>query len=67
MWTDEECAAVRRHLKKCIMTSKVPGKSECQRCIDAEPEILKNRDWKSVKFFVKNRITAQNGGLSTFP
>ncbi|XP_070704434.1 uncharacterized protein [Pempheris klunzingeri] len=57
-WTSEECAAVERHLRKCIVMNQVPGKKECQRCITEEPQALASRDWKAVKYFIKNRITA---------
>nr|XP_054596482.1 uncharacterized protein LOC129163342 isoform X1 [Nothobranchius furzeri] len=57
-WTPEECAAVDKHLRRFIVRSQVPGKEECQRCITAAPEALRNRDWKAVKYYVKNRITA---------
>ncbi|XP_031172149.1 uncharacterized protein LOC116061918 isoform X1 [Sander lucioperca] len=46
------------HACECIMMSQVPRKTDCQRCITAEPQALANRDWKAVKFFIKNRITA---------
>ncbi|XP_035862618.1 uncharacterized protein LOC116057912 isoform X2 [Sander lucioperca] len=46
------------HACECIMMSQVPRKADCQRCITAEPQALANRDWKAVKFFIKNRITA---------
>ncbi|XP_034538605.1 uncharacterized protein LOC117812108 isoform X3 [Notolabrus celidotus] len=57
-WTPEECAAVRRHLKKFIVMAQVPGKEDCQRCITAEPQALKSRDWRAVKYFIKNRISS---------
>ena len=38
--------------------NQVPGKEECLRCITAEPQALKNRDWRAVKYYVKNRITS---------
>ncbi|XP_045897896.1 uncharacterized protein LOC123965420 [Micropterus dolomieu] len=57
-WTPDECAAVDTHLRKFIVRNQVPGKEECQRCITAEPQALRNRDWKAVKYYVKNRITA---------
>lgn len=41
-----------------INSGKVPGKQECVACLEASPEALKNRSWKAVKFYVKNRITA---------
>ncbi|XP_067357520.1 uncharacterized protein [Channa argus] len=56
-WTPEECAAVEKHLRKCIVMKQVPGKVDCERCIAAEPQALGNRDWKAVKYFIKNRIT----------
>jgi len=57
-WTPDECAAVDTHLRRFIVMNQVPGKEECQRCITAEPQALRNRDWKAVKYYVKNRITA---------
>ncbi|XP_047221299.1 uncharacterized protein LOC124880577 isoform X3 [Girardinichthys multiradiatus] len=56
-WTPEECAAVNKHLRKYILTNQVPGKLDCERCIAAEPQALSKRDWRAVKYFVKNRIT----------
>ncbi|XP_065818677.1 uncharacterized protein [Labrus bergylta] len=50
-WTPEGCAAVQRHLKKFIVMNQVPGKEDCQRCIDAEPQAQKSRDWRAVKYF----------------
>lgn len=57
-WTPEEIAAVEKHLKRFMVRQDVPGKADCERCISAEPQALHNRDWKAVKYFIKNRITA---------
>ncbi|XP_073694436.1 uncharacterized protein [Garra rufa] len=57
-WTSDECAAVERHLRKFIVRNQVPGKMDCQHCVDAEAEVLVNRDWKAVKYFIKNRISS---------
>ncbi|TRY53744.1 hypothetical protein DNTS_017026 [Danionella cerebrum] len=57
-WTPEESAAVNKHLRKFIVMNQVPGKEDCERCIAAEPDALRTRDWKAVKYFIKNRITA---------
>ncbi|XP_041824505.1 uncharacterized protein LOC121655287 [Melanotaenia boesemani] len=57
-WTSEECGAVQKHLRNFIIINQVPGKKDCEQCISAEPEALKNRDWRAVKFFIKNRIKA---------
>lgn len=57
-WETEEILAVERHLKSFITTCRVPGKRDCDKCLEQEKEALKNRDWLAVKFYVKNRITA---------
>ncbi|XP_034565550.1 uncharacterized protein LOC117831136 isoform X1 [Notolabrus celidotus] len=62
-WTTEEIAAVEKHLKKFIVRQDVPGKATCERCISAEPQALQKRDWKAVKYFIKNRITAMRRKL----
>ncbi|XP_048037612.1 uncharacterized protein LOC125262766 [Megalobrama amblycephala] len=64
-WEDNEVKAVERHMMKFIKTCKVPGKQDCERCIHAEPEALKQRTWTRVKNYVRNRITTlkRKGGL----
>ncbi|KAI4898311.1 hypothetical protein NFI96_007494, partial [Prochilodus magdalenae] len=57
-WTSNEICAVEKRMMSFIKSWKVPGKAECERCIEAEPLALQNRDWLAVKFYVKNRITA---------
>ncbi|XP_051258778.1 uncharacterized protein LOC127365084 isoform X2 [Dicentrarchus labrax] len=57
-WSVGEVRAVEKTLKDFIESGKVPGKSDCNACIKASPEALKNRSWTAVKFYVKNRITA---------
>ncbi|KAL7841057.1 hypothetical protein SRHO_G00247480 [Serrasalmus rhombeus] len=57
-WETSEVKAVEKHLNRFIKTCTVPGKKDCEACIKAEPVAFKDRDWLSVKFFVKNRITA---------
>lgn len=49
---------MEKTLKCFIKSGKVPGKSECVACIEASPEALKTRNWKAVKFYIKNRIAA---------
>ena len=44
--------------KKFIEKFVVPGKNDCIACINANLEALKERDWRAVKFHVKNKITA---------
>lgn len=60
-----EVKAVEKHMMRFIQTCKVPGKQDCERCIQAEPEALKERTWTGVKNYVRNRITTlkRNGGM----
>ncbi|KAF7644540.1 hypothetical protein LDENG_00220200 [Lucifuga dentata] len=57
-WTPAEVQAVERRLMGFILPGRVPGKRECDECLKADPEILKDRDWKSIKYYVHNRIVA---------
>ncbi|XP_059210360.1 uncharacterized protein LOC131989178 [Centropristis striata] len=57
-WQPAEVKAVERHMSALIRGCTVPSKMECEKCLRAEPEALKNRDWQNLKFFVYNRITA---------
>ena len=62
-WTAEEKAAVERHLRKNILNCKVPDKLSCDKCLAAE-SALKARDWRAIKFYVKNRIFALKKKMS---
>lgn len=42
-----------------ITHHKVPQKNDCIACLEAEAEALKNRSWKGVKDYVRNRITTR--------
>ncbi|XP_049327921.1 uncharacterized protein LOC125787558 [Astyanax mexicanus] len=55
-WQQTEVQAVEKHMKRFITSCIVPGKADCEKCIRAEPEALKNREWQNVKFYVHNRI-----------
>ncbi|XP_051502746.1 uncharacterized protein LOC127411307 isoform X2 [Myxocyprinus asiaticus] len=57
-WQQTEVQAVERHMKQFITSCTVPAKSDCEKCLKAELEALKNRDWKNLKFYIYNRITA---------
>ncbi|KAM7415690.1 hypothetical protein PAMA_017968 [Pampus argenteus] len=58
MWEKEEVAAVERHMMSFITSCRVPGKADCDKCLNMEKTALKNRNWLAIKFYVKNRITA---------
>ncbi|XP_061774248.1 M-phase phosphoprotein 8 isoform X5 [Nerophis ophidion] len=63
-WGEVEVSAVERHMMSFITTCRVPGKTDCDNCLDLETTALRNRDWLDIKFYVKNRITAlRKGGL----
>ncbi|CAJ1074397.1 hypothetical protein F2P79_020338 [Xyrichtys novacula] len=57
-WEREEILAVEKHMMSFITTCRVPGKRDCDKCIEQEKEALKNRNWLAIKFYIKNRITA---------
>ena len=54
-WTQEERQAVHNQLSPFIRRSTVPRKRDCEKCKEAE-RALDGRDWKSIKYFVKNQI-----------
>ena len=58
MWDKEEIRAVETHMMSFITSCRVPGKSDCDKCLTLEKVALKNRDWLAIKFYIKNRITA---------
>ncbi|RVE63373.1 hypothetical protein OJAV_G00135680 [Oryzias javanicus] len=57
-WTQTEIQAVDRQMSTFIRSCRVPGKTDCEKCLASEPEALKHRDWQHLKFYVYNRITA---------
>lgn len=54
-WTMAEIDAIKRCLGKFIALRKTPQQHDCLLAIKHEP-ILKNRDWKKIKFQVANII-----------
>ena len=48
---------MERHMKRFFTSCVAPAESECEKCLRAEPEALKNRDWQTLKLYVYNRIT----------
>ncbi|XP_052426266.1 uncharacterized protein LOC127968823 isoform X16 [Carassius gibelio] len=59
-WNKLEIQAVEKHMMRFINNHKIPGKADCMRCKEAEPLALKNREWSTLKFYIKNRISALN-------
>ncbi|XP_014868173.1 PREDICTED: uncharacterized protein LOC106933438 [Poecilia mexicana] len=69
-WNEAEVQAVEKHLMNFITKQRLPQKDDCVRCLDAEPHALRNRSWKGVKDYVRNRITTlqrQSGSLGSAP
>ncbi|XP_072181509.1 uncharacterized protein [Diadema setosum] len=55
IWSNCEKAAVERHLGAFMtVQSRLPGKSEIEQCLKAEPA-LKHRSWRNVKDFIRNK------------
>ncbi|XP_069387984.1 uncharacterized protein [Paralichthys olivaceus] len=57
-WQAAEIRAVERQMIQFIRSSTVPTKTDCEKCLRAEAESLRNRNWLNLKFYVYNRITA---------
>ncbi|XP_041853923.1 uncharacterized protein LOC121648062 [Melanotaenia boesemani] len=58
-WSEMERKVTEQHFKDFLRELKIPGKVDCQRCIN-DNQILRDngRDWRAVKYFVHNKITA---------
>lgn len=56
-WDETEVQAIERHMMDFIKKHKVPQKNDCIKCLEAENEALRDRSWKGVKNYVRNRIT----------
>ncbi|XP_028296545.1 uncharacterized protein LOC114461667 isoform X3 [Gouania willdenowi] len=59
-WSLDEVQAVERSLLTHIRTGRTPGKVDCERCIAAADGALSARDWRAVKFYVRNRIVSES-------
>lgn len=55
-WSPEETNAVHTFFRTEIKTCIVPGKVKCEQCIEKN-KILASRNWKDVKYHVKNQIS----------
>ncbi|XP_064180423.1 uncharacterized protein LOC135249061 [Anguilla rostrata] len=55
-WTVAEQTAVKSELQEFIAQMRVPGKKDCEACLEAKPDILHNRSWKDIKYYVYNTI-----------
>ena len=54
-WTEDE-KAVFKYLSHHIKRGCVPGKVDCEKCINKTGSTLQRRDWTAVRYYVKNQI-----------
>lgn len=54
-WSHQEIEAIKRSLGRFIALRKIPQKHDCLLAMKNEP-VLKNREWKKLKFQVANLI-----------
>lgn len=52
-WSEVEIAAVEEKIMKFIHSGVTPGKVDCIACITAAPKTLGERDWQTVKYYIK--------------
>ncbi|XP_062842181.1 uncharacterized protein LOC134301411 [Trichomycterus rosablanca] len=57
-WSEEEQAAVFKHLAVFLERFQVPGKADCLKCTQNE-SALKYRTWRDVKYFIHNKIVSR--------
>ncbi|CAB3989778.1 Hypothetical predicted protein [Paramuricea clavata] len=55
-WTRDEKRAVLEHLDNHIREEKVPNKDECDAYKQKSGGALDKRDWKAIKYYIKNQI-----------
>lgn len=56
LWAEEEKKAVFKHLSTFIRQGRCPGKLDCENCILNTKGTLDGRDWRAVKYYVKNQV-----------
>ena len=59
-WPEDEKEAVFNYFSHFIKKGRIPGKVDCEKCIDKAGDSLQRRDWKAVKYYVKNQIDKRN-------
>jgi hypothetical protein len=55
-WNKEEKQAVHNALENYIRRGVVPGKNDCERCKAEAGGALDGREWRSIKYYIKNQI-----------
>jgi len=55
-WTDEQRAAIDKHLSRYVCECHVPGKEIIVNCIDAEPVLGDRNNWRRVKDLLNAQV-----------
>ena len=56
--------AVFKHLNDWVRKGKVPGKRPCEMCISKANGALDGRQWRKIKYFVKNEINKRKNFIA---
>lgn len=60
-WNKVESGAVLKHFSHYVKTNtSAPGKQICMECKDDNKDVLKERSWKDIKYFVYNYMKKIN-------
>jgi len=54
LWTPEEKQAVIKNLGSYLSQRVLPGKMACERCIEKSRPVLDKRNWKVIKYFIRD-------------
>ena len=53
--SNEEIEVLRKAFKNYLSSQKgLPGKSEVTKCMEAHPNLFKDRSWTNLKDYVRN-------------
>lgn len=53
-WTDEQKTIVKTFFQNHIANKTAPKRSECEKLIASNSEVMHNKDWLKIKVFVQN-------------
>jgi hypothetical protein len=56
-WKRAEKKAIVDNMGHLLRDGRVPGKKECEECIEKAEGVLDTREWQKIKYWVKNQIT----------
>lgn len=56
-WTTQQKNIVKKFFSKHIKNKQPPKRHECEELRSQHPDILHNKDWLKIKFFIQNAYT----------